>query len=237
MRHTRSSLFFALTIFASLTPALGAQSRTRFGDTWPTTDLTPAQSTFAKAYLAAITGSDIERYKKLLHPATRACINAETAAYFQTVFDRRVGRSAPNAKLSVETLPAKFAMFDAFATQGMVYPVRPTHAFYIDLVSTRTKDESIIAFSELDQGVWYEVLPCPTAKALDDMKKGQAKNAVEMAKARDLAASIQEPLRAEMLALIKGDRQMSAAKRYSDATHVDFSMARRVVDALVEKKQ
>jgi hypothetical protein len=58
-----------------------------------------------------------------------------------------------------------------------------------------------------------------------------------MAKARDLAASIQEPLRAEMLALIKGDRQMSAAKRYSDATHVDFSMARRVVDALVEKKQ
>ncbi|MDQ6799219.1 MAG: hypothetical protein M3041_00110 [Acidobacteriota bacterium] len=171
MRHTRSSLLFAVTLVASVTSALSAQNRMRFGDTWPTTDLTPAQSTFAKAYLAAIIGSDIERYKTLLHPATRACINKETAAFFQTVFDRRVGRSAPNAKVSVETLPAKFAMFDAFATQGMVYPVRPTHAFYIDLVSTSTKDESIIAFSVLDHAVWYEVLPCPTAKALDRMKK------------------------------------------------------------------
>jgi hypothetical protein len=237
MRRTKSSLVLALTLVASLASVLSAQSRTRFGDTWPTTDLTPAQSTFAKAYLAAITGTDIERYKKLLHPATRVCINNETAAFFQTVFDRRVGRSAPNAKLSVETLPAKFAMFDAFATQGMVYPVRPTHAFYIDLVSTLKKDESIIAFSALDHGVWYEVLPCPNAKALDDMKKGQAKNAVEMAKARELAVSMQNPLRAEILALVKEDRRITAAKRYSDATHVDLSLAMRVVDALDEKKQ
>lgn len=237
MRSTRSSLLVTtiLTLFA--TSVLGAQNRMRFGDTWPTTDLTPAQSTFAKAYLAAITGSDIERYKKLLHPATRACINKETTPFFQTVFDRRIGRSAPNAKLSVETLPAKFAMFDGFAAQGMVYAVRPTHAFYIDLVSTLKKDESIVAFSALDHGVWYEVLPCPTAKALDDIKQREAKGAAEMAKARQLAASIQDPLRAEMLALVKEDRRMSAAKRYSDATHVDFTLARRVVDALEEKKE
>ena len=98
-------------------------------------------------------------------------MNNETAAFFQTVFDRRVGREAPNAKVSVETLPAKFAMFDAFTAQGFVYTVRPTHAFYVDLVSTLAKDESIIAFSVLDHGVWYEVLPCPSAKALDAMKK------------------------------------------------------------------
>jgi hypothetical protein len=40
-----------------------------------------------------------------------------------------------------------------------------------------------------------------------------------------------------MLALVKEDRRMSAAKRYSDASHVDFTLARRVVDALEEKKQ
>ena len=236
MRHTKSSLVLALTLVVSVTSVLAAQNRTRFGDTWPTTDLTPAQSKFAKAYLAAVTGSDIELYKRLLHPATRACLNTETAAFFQTVFDRRVGRKAPNAKLSVETLPAKFAMFDAFATQGMVYAVRPTHAFYIDLVSTQTKDESIIAFSALDHGVWYEVLPCPTAKALDDMKQAQATRAVEMVKARQLAASLKEPLRGEILALVKQDRRMRAATRYADATHVDVNLARRVIDALEEKQ-
>jgi hypothetical protein len=171
MRRTRSSLLVTtiLTLFA--TSVLGAQNRMRFGDTWPTTDLTPAQSTFAKAYLAAVTGSDIESYKKLLHPATRACMNNDNADYFKGIFARRVGRVAPNAKLSVETLPAKFAMFDAFTANGWVYAVRPTHAFYIDLVSTTAKDESIVAFSVLDHGVWYEVLPCPTAKALEDLKK------------------------------------------------------------------
>src|ERR1700694_4905391 len=130
MSRTRSSFLLTtiLTVFA--TSALGAQSRSRFGDTWPTTDQTPSQSTFANAYLAAVTGSDIERYKKLLHPATHACMNSDNADYFKKIFDRRVGRAAPNARLSVETLPAKFAMFDALTAQGWVYNVRPTHAFH-----------------------------------------------------------------------------------------------------------
>jgi hypothetical protein len=171
MRRIKSSFILTtiLTVFAA--SALGAQSRSRFGDEWPTTDLTTAQSTFAKAYLAAVTGSDVDQYKKLLHPATRACMNSDNADYFKTIFARRVGRLAPQAKLSVETLPAKFALFDALTAQGMVYAARPTHAFHIDLVLTSTKDESIIAFSALDHGVWYEVLPCPSAKMLEDMKK------------------------------------------------------------------
>lgn len=175
MRRTRSSILFTtiLTVFA--TSVLGAQSRTRLGDTWPTKDLTPSQRTFAEAYLAAVTGPDIERYKKLLHPTTRACMNSENADFFKSILARRVGKVATNPVLSVETLPAKFAMFDAFAAQGWVYAVRPTHAFHIDLVSTLTKDVSIIAFSVLDHGVWYEVLPCPSAKALADMKQAQGR--------------------------------------------------------------
>lgn len=172
MRHIKSSLVFVLALFVSATSALSAQSRTRLGDTWPTKDLTPSQRTFADAYLAAVTGSDIERYKKLLHPGTRACMNAENADFFKGVFKRRVGQAAPNPGLSVETLPAKFAMFDALTAQGWVYPARPTHAFHIDLVSTLNKDVSIIAFAVLDHGVWYEVLPCPSAKALAAMKHG-----------------------------------------------------------------
>ena len=81
------------------------------------------------------------------------------------------------------------------------------------------------------------MLPCPTAKALDDMKQGQAKSAAEMAKPRELAASMEDPLRAEILALVKEDRRLSAAKRYADATHVEFSLARGVIDALEQKKQ
>jgi len=172
MRHAISSLVFALTLVVSLTSALGAQSRTRLGDTWPTKDLTSAQRTFAESYLAAVTGSDIERYKKLLYPGTRACMNSENADFFKGIFKRRVGQVATQPGLSIETLPAKFAMFDALTAHGWVYPARPTHALHIDLVSTLNKDVSIIAFAVLDHGVWYEVLPCPSAKALEAMKQG-----------------------------------------------------------------
>ena len=40
------------------------------------------------------------------------------------------------------------------------------------------------------------------------------------------------PMKAELLAFLKQDRPVSAAKRYADATHVDLSLASRVIDAL-----
>ncbi len=67
------------------------------------------------------------------------------------------------------------------------------------------------------------------------MRATQAKNEAEEAKARQLAASMKDPLRAELLALLKADRPVSAAKRYAEATHVDLMLASRVVDALAEK--
>jgi hypothetical protein len=173
----RSQAFLALTIIATAfgTSSVGAQGSVYFGDTPPTTDLTASQRTFAKAYLAAVTGSDIERYKQLLHPATLACMNSDNADYFQSIFARRTGKVATSPILSIETLPEKFEMIDAMNAQGWIYSVRPTHVFHIDLVSTGPKQSTIGAFAVFDNGAWYEVLPCPSAKTLDDLKQALQK--------------------------------------------------------------
>jgi hypothetical protein len=238
MMRRAQSLFVLTTIFAAFAASsLGAQSSMRFGDTPPTTDLTPSQRTFAEAYVTAITGSDIDRYKRLLHPTTRACMNNDNADYFNTIFKRRVGQVATNPRLSVEKLPEKFDMFDALSARGWSWAVRPTHAFHIDVASSGTKELMIAAFAVLDNGAWYEVLPCPSAKALDDMKQIQRRNEAESVKARELAASMPDSLRAELLALLKKGSPVGAAKRYAEATHVDLTLAWGVVKALEQDKR
>jgi hypothetical protein len=232
MHRPSRSFFLATIVTALIASSLEAQTGMQFGDAAPTTVLTTSQRTFAESYLAAITGMDIERYKRLLHPSTRACMNSENADYFKLIFDRRVGKDAVNPRLTVEKLPEKFEMIEALNAHGWTYAVRPTHAFHIDLVSTGPKQSMIVAFAALDNASWYEVLPCPSGKALEQMRQAQARDAAEKVKARQLATALRDPLRGELLAFLKQDRPVSAAKRYADATHVDLSLASRVIDAL-----
>jgi hypothetical protein len=232
MRRAKISFVLTTIYFAFAASSLAAQGDMHFGDVPATTDLTPSQRTFAEAYLAALTGSDIERYKRLLHPATRACMNKDNADYFDMIFKRRVGKVATSPRLSVEKLPEKFEMFDAMSARGWIYTVRPTHAFYIELATRGASLSSIPVFGALDKGAWYEVLPCPSAMAMGDLRLTQQKNDPETAKVRELAASMRDPLRAEVLALLKADKPVRAARRYAEAMHVDLTLAARVVDAL-----
>ncbi len=151
----------AVLLAASGASPLRAQITLHMGDSSATTDMTPSQRAFAQAYLTAATGSDIERYKVLLHPGTRACMNKDNADFFDVIFKRRVGHVAVSPRLSVEKIPAKFEMFDAMTARGWIYPVRPTHIFHIEVASKGTKLSEIMAFGALDKGAWYEVLPCP----------------------------------------------------------------------------
>ena len=217
-----------LTIGAA--PRLDAQGLVHAGES-PVLQMTPAQQTFANEYLSAITGSDIERYKKLLHPRTRACINAENADFFDRIFERRVRRFAKNPRMSVEKVKDA-SVFSSARNNGMSYPARPSHVIHINLVSTGSKQYSVSALVVRENGIWYEVVPCPSAKSLVMMREAQRKDAEENLKARAMADSLQDPLRTELVNLLQAEGPVSATKRYAEATQVDVTLARRVVKAL-----
>lgn len=237
MHGTRNSSILSLIFIAALASPLCAQDRMRVGDTGPTQDMTPAQRTFANAYVSAVTGPDIERYKRLLHPRTRACMNRDNADFFNNIFGRRGGRTARNPQVSLEKLPKNFGMFSAARSNGLTYPARPTHAFHINLVGTGPRQSAVIAFAVRENGIWYEVLPCPSAKSLELMREAQRRDAAESITARALADSLQDPLRGELLALVKDSGSISAAKRYSEAAQVELTMARRVVKVLEKEER
>jgi len=231
MLGTRNYRLISLIAIAAAASRLDAQDLVRAGDASPALQMTPAQQTFANAYLSAITGPDIERYKRLIHPRTRACMNAENADFFNKVFERRVRRVAKNPSMSVERVKDA-AMFSSTRSNGLNYPSRPSHLIHINLISTGSKQYSVSAFVVRENGLWYEVLPCPSAKSLVMMRESQRRDAEENLKARAMADSLQEPVRAELLALLQETGPVSAAKWYAETAQLDLTMARRVVKAL-----
>ena len=94
------------------------------------------------------------------------------------------------------------------------------------------RQSALIIYSVRENGIWYEVLPCPSSKSLEMMRESQRRDAAETIQARALADSLQEPLRTELMALLQEEGPVSATKRYAEATQVELTMARRVVRAL-----
>lgn len=231
MLRTRVSVLAALLVTSVGSPLSGQSLTFKGGTTIP---FSPSQRAFAEAYLKAISGSDIRRYKELLHPATRACIeNEANTDYFSTILARRVRQDTAKPKMYMMAVAPEFPMFDYTAKQGLNYPVRPTHALNIDL----TQSATLLAFVVSDGTRWYEVLPCPSAQALENMKQAKLKGRADNERARVLAAELKDPLRSEIMGMVKQRHLISAAKRYSEATNVDLTMAYRVVDVLDKPTQ
>ena len=230
MPGTRIYALISLFALAAAT-RLDAQGIVRAGDASPALKMTPAQRTFAQSYLSAITGPDIERYKRLIHPRTRACMNAENADFFNRIFERRVRRVAKDPRMSIEKVKNP-AMFSSARNNGMSYPARPSHMIHINLISTGSKQYSVLALVVRENGLWYEVLPCPSAKSLVTMREAQRKDAEENLRARAMADSLQDPLRTELFNLLQAEGPVSATRRYAEVTQVDITFARRVVKAL-----
>ena len=230
MHGTGRYVLLSLLTIAVAAPRLDAQGLVRAGES-PVLQMTPAQQTFANEYVSAITGSDIERYKKLLHPRTRACINAENADFFNKIFERRVRRVAKNPRMSVEKV-RDASVFSSAKSNGMSYPSRPSHVIHLNLVPSGSRQYQVSAFVVRENGIWYEVIPCPSARSLVAMREAQRKDAEENLRARALADSLQEPMRGELLALLQQTGPVSAAKWYAETTQVDLAFARRVVKAL-----
>ena len=235
MLVTRNSSILCLIVLAALASPADAQSRARARAPSSSPDMNPAQRTFAQSYLSAITSSDIERYKRLLHPRTRACMTPANAEFFNTIFARRVGRVAMKPHLSVRKLEDRG--MSAARSNGLAYPDRPSHAFEINLVSSGPKQNAIIAFAVRVNGIWYEVLPCPSAKSLEVMKETKLRAVADSMKARAVADTLQDPLRAEIIALLRETGSVSAIRRYSEVAQVDMAMARRVIKAIEDDER
>jgi hypothetical protein len=187
---------------------------------------------FAEQYVAAARARDAERYRRLVHPKSLACITDENRDFYDDWIARafRWKWSGPYRIVTVKALPKGTP---PSAPAGMaVYPVPPTHQIQIDLEMSASRSASLVAEIAASGGAWLQVLPCPTAEGLAAFRSAKQANAAHEARAHTLTAGLAAPLRAEVMAMLKDGRRIDAMRRFATASGEDLAMARRVIDLL-----
>src|SRR5260221_3723986 len=98
------------------------------------------QRTFVTGWIAAINSTagnckDTARIQRFLHPQVRACINASSQEFFDSVLSREAQR-APIGKYTITKLaPMNEAPPEFLPGDGFVYPVKPTYELNLDIGS------------------------------------------------------------------------------------------------------
>ncbi len=192
------------------------------------------QRTFVTGWIAAINSTasnskDPARVQRFLHPQVQACINGASREFFDYVLERET-RYAPIGKYSITKIapmseaPPEFLPGDSF-----VYPVKPVYELNLDIGST-----VLIRYLAPANGSWYEVYPCPNAKGIVFMHEQMAKGAEQQLRAQKLFSELRDPLRAELITLLKQSRRIEAVNRYQQSTgEQDMAIAMAVMKLLL----
>jgi hypothetical protein len=186
--------------------------------------------TFVEPWVAAI-GTNRALDLHLLHPEVQACWNDRTRPYFDSVLSNRTakGTTAPYriTKLAPWQGPGPLLGLPA---DGFSYPVQPTYELHLRFENSNAE---FVRYLAPEGGKWYMVLPCPNEKGIAYVRDNIAKANAQKERAAQLVAELKDPLRSELLALLRQHQMLNAVKRYQQATGLqDFTLAVMVMNAI-----
>jgi hypothetical protein len=193
------------------------------------------QQRFAKAFMAAIRSHDPAKVRALEHPASRACVNDETRAYFEWGVAEELDTGA---RTSGPYKVTRFGPADGqgvlgfLPPEGFAYPVKPTHEIQIDTQSGESQQIMLVRELAKANGTCFVVDPCPNAAGLRFFAEPKALGDRQRAESVRLLAAMPGPLRQELAGMLAQGQIIGAAHRYQAATGADLTTAVGVVDQL-----
>jgi len=188
---------------------------------------------FARRYVDAVGSKNPERFKALLHPKCLACINAQNQEFYDSVFSNWLKETIPaNYKTTVEPVARDQWLL---LENELVYPLRPSHQVQIDFNTGAYSSTTEVLFVVYDAGRWQQVLPCPGPDTIAKMRVHKEESAKQDRRAQQLAANLPDPLRVELMDLLRKGQRVDAMKRYAAASGEDLTMAVRVVELLAPR--
>jgi len=193
---------------------------------------TPPES-FAREIVKAIQSRNTEQRMAVLHSKSRACIDSMTRPYYDWIFTRQFRYQLPD-RFKVTSSP--FSGPTGPLPDKSAYPVKPTHQVQIDFALSPTRNMSIVVLARNDGNRWFEVLPCPSPETLAGAKRSSAERDRQNRRIQELAARVTEPLRSELMSLIKAGRRIDAIRKYADTTGEELVIAKGVVEVMEKGK-
>ena len=189
---------------------------------------------FAAQYVAAFNAKSVARLNALLHPKSLACITPETKSYYD---------EARAAQLR-DPIPANYTFTaspvdenDLKVTTGYwQFPVTPTRKLQIEYQQGEDSG-TLLVWLVRENGRWFQDDPCATEQALKEFRDDEPARKQRIAQHKALAAAIKEPLRSELIGLLREHKTVTATKRYQHATGSDYETSMFVIYELTPESR
>jgi len=194
------------------------------------TSVPPEVKALAAQYVAAFNAKDKPRIASLYLPESRGCITPSNRDVYDAIqsMDMR-DRIPPQYQLSF--LAVNESNLKAAASLA-TYAVRPERELHIDYQYPGTNDggQSFIALVRRN-GRWMIDFPCMTPAAIQDFRD----SAADREHYKVVAAGIKEPLRSQLLAMVRAHQDGEAATRYQQVAGGDMRTAMLVINGLKDQ--
>jgi hypothetical protein len=184
---------------------------------------------FVTQYVAATNAKDTTRLRSFLYPKSLACIMPENKDYYDAMASHIGEPIPPNYKFSL--MPVNEGNLKALEGMGQRWTVKPMQELHIDY---QQGDDvgSYIVYLIHENGRWFQDFPCATDAAIKQYRDNAVANEAALAHYKALAADIKDPLRSELLGLLRAHETGRATDRYHEATGQDYKTSMYVMNAL-----
>lgn len=212
---------FACFIFAVLCAASYAAAQSQ-----------PSQAeakAFASEYVAAYDAKDVAHLLALYDPASRACIAGENKEYRETTM----------ALMWRDTIPANYTFtvsavnennLKAIETFGR-FPIKPERELHIDYQQGEDSG-TVILYLVQQNARWLADQPCASEQTIKQFLDDEPQRKALEAHYKSIADAIQEPLRSQLITLIREHKRGQATERYRETSGQDGRTAMLVIDQL-----
>jgi hypothetical protein len=184
---------------------------------------------FVTQYVAATNAKDTARLRSFLYPKSLACIMPENKDYYDAMASHIGEPIPPNYKFSV--MPVNGGNLKALEGMGQRWTVKPMQELHIDYQQGDDAG-SYIVYLKHENGRWFQDFPCATDAAIKQYRDNAVANEAALAHYKALAADIKDPLRSELLGLLRAHETGRATDRYHEATGQDYKTSMYVMNAL-----
>jgi hypothetical protein len=185
---------------------------------------------FAAQYVAALNSKDAARLLALQHPKSLACMTPENKDFYDWTMAMQMRESIP-ANYMLSVMPPNEGNLKALESMGERWPLKPEQEVHIDYQQGEDSG-SVVVWLVRENGRLFGDFPCATDAAVKQFRDSAAARKAADARYKALADGIKEPLRSELVTMLRAHETGRATDRYHQATGQDMQTSMFVINAL-----
>src|SRR5215475_7204803 len=185
---------------------------------------------FVKSYVASINSRDLAANRSLWQAKSLACVTSDSSQFYDRAFKVSSRHGIPNDyKFTAKPIgPDEKLDFEGYA----FFPARPTQEIQIDYTQGQENSGTVILWLVQEGKGWAEVFPCATSETLQNFKAKLPEINANEEKTKALVDALQDPLRSELIALLRQGKSSTAATHFAEATKQDRATAMYVIEEM-----